>query len=70
MAAVAFSTADNTNISNLLAMSTHVVNILDKESIILAADRQLTAGNITALNTLYGKITAKLDTIVTALVAS
>lgn len=67
MAAVALSSTDQTNLSFLKDLSTHVVTILDKESEIDVADRQLTAGNITALNTLYGKVVAKLDTLVTAM---
>jgi hypothetical protein len=42
-----------------------LVNILDKESTIASADRQLTPTNITAVNASVTKVLTAIDTITT-----
>ena len=63
---MALSTANIGDIEQYKSLSTHLVNILDKESDINSAVRQLTVANITKINTLYGAVIDRLQEIVAA----
>lgn len=63
---MALSNDNITDINVLTQLSTHISNILDKESTILLADRTITPTNITALNDVYEKILLRLNEIINA----
>lgn len=52
---MALSTEQVADLTTLQQLSTHFVNILDKEAGISADSRQLSEENITKINTVYGK---------------
>lgn len=63
---MALSTANIGDIEQYKSLSTHLVTILDKESDIDSAVRQLTLANIIKINTLYGAVMDRLQQIVVA----
>lgn len=61
---MSLTTLNVADIEQYKSLSTHLVDILDKESQIAAAVRQLTDANILKINTLYGAIMDRLQSIV------
>lgn len=61
---MALTTEQITDLENLKTLSTHVVSIIDNQSKIDTALRQLTTANITELNDLYGNIVQVINQIV------
>lgn len=62
---MAFTVQELSDLEVLKGLSTHIVNILDKEASIASELRQLTADNIIALNDAYSLVVENMSDILT-----